>query len=160
MSYRRIIIAFLSFLLLSTNSSVYADPAPVAPVPAIAARAYILIDANSGQTLTQLEGDSRIEPASLTKLMTAYLVFGELRAGKIGMDTEAVVSNKAWRMEGSRTFLEVGKKIPVETLLKGMIIQSGNDATVTLAELIGGSEEAFVSMMNQQAQALGMRNTH
>ena len=101
-----------------------------------------------------------MEPASITKLMTAYLVFNELAAGRLQLSDQVLISEKAWRMPGSRTFVEVDTRVPAEVLLKGMIVQSGNDATVALAEHIAGGEDAFAALMNQQAERLGMTGTH
>ncbi|HKC15942.1 MAG TPA: D-alanyl-D-alanine carboxypeptidase family protein [Steroidobacteraceae bacterium] len=134
--------------------------APLALAPAPEARSWILMDFGSGQTLAEGHADQRIEPASLTKLMSAYVVFTALRAGQLKMDEQVLISEHAWRAEGSRTFVKVGTRVPVEVLIKGMIVQSGNDATVALAERVGGSEPAFVQMMNSAAQRLGMRGTH
>lgn len=128
--------------------------------PPIAAAAYILQDFYSEQILMEKDVDRQLEPASLTKLMTAYIVFGELRKGKIHLNDAVKISEKAWRMPGSRMYLEVNTTVPVELLLKGMIIQSGNDAALALAEFIAGSEEVFVELMNQRAQELGLKNTH
>jgi serine-type D-Ala-D-Ala carboxypeptidase (penicillin-binding protein 5/6) len=134
--------------------------APIPPPPAIEARAYLLIDADSGQQLAALKADDRVEPASITKLMTAYVVFHALKDGRLNINDTATVSEHAWRAEGSRTFLDVGTQVPVDILLKGMIVQSGNDATITLAEKVGGTEPAFVDMMNSYAKQLGLSNTH
>jgi len=133
---------------------------PLAPAPAPEARSWILVDFGSGQTLAEGNADQRIEPASLTKLMSAYVVFSALRAGQLKMDEQVLISEHAWRAVGSRTFVQVGTRVPVEVLIKGMIVQSGNDATIALAERVGGSEPAFVQMMNSTAQRLGMRGTH
>ncbi|HEX8978575.1 MAG TPA: D-alanyl-D-alanine carboxypeptidase family protein [Parasulfuritortus sp.] len=133
---------------------------PVPSAPQIAARAWLLVDAGSGQSLAEKGADSRVEPASLTKLMTAYLVFSAIKEGHLSMDQALTVSEKAWKAEGSRMFVKVGSQVKVADLVKGMIVQSGNDACITLAEGVAGSEEAFVSMMNQQAKRLGMTNTH
>lgn len=127
--------------------------------PPIAAKAYILIDADSGHVLAEQNADNKVEPASLTKLMTGHVVFSELKAGRIKLTDTASVSEKAWRTPGSRTFLDVNSHVPIETLLLGMIVQSGNDATVTLAEHISGTEDAFAAAMTQHAQQLGMRNS-
>ncbi|MEW6694509.1 MAG: D-alanyl-D-alanine carboxypeptidase family protein [Pseudomonadota bacterium] len=127
--------------------------------PEVAARAWLLYDATSGQVLAAKDPDEPVEPASLTKLMTAYLVFDALKAGKLTLQQKLVVSERAWRMPGSRMFIEPNAQIPVEDLLKGMIVQSGNDATVVLAEGVGGSVERFVELMNRQAQALGLTRT-
>ncbi len=131
-------------------------PAP----PSIAAKAYLLTDYDSGAVLAAHNPDMRVEPASLTKLMTSYIVAHELDAGKIHLDDQVTVSEKAWKMPGSKMFIEVGKKVSVRDLIKGMIIQSGNDATVALAEHIAGSEDVFVQLMNQWARKLGMAHTH
>ncbi|MCK5876562.1 MAG: D-alanyl-D-alanine carboxypeptidase [Candidatus Marithrix sp.] len=128
--------------------------------PPITANAYILQDFNSGKILMEKDIDQRIEPASLTKLMTAYLIFQKLKTGQIKLDDIVTISEKAWRMTGSRMYLEVGTQVSVELLLKGMIIQSGNDASIALAEFIGGTEKAFVSLMNEQVKQLGLIDTH
>ena len=126
----------------------------------MAAAAWLLVDVTSGQTLTAVNADERRDPASLTKLMTAYLVFGALRAKTIMPSQMVNVSERAWRAEGSRMFIEPRRAVSVDELLRGMIVQSGNDASVALAELVGGSEEAFVARMNAEAARLGMPNTH
>lgn len=133
---------------------------PLPPAPPIAARAYLLADFPSGRLLVQQGVNDRVEPASLTKLMTAYLTFTALKQGRIKMDQVLPVSEKAWRTEGSRMFIEMNRPVTVLELIQGMIIQSGNDACITLAEGIAGSEEVFAQMMNQQAARLGMKNTH
>jgi D-alanyl-D-alanine carboxypeptidase (penicillin-binding protein 5/6) len=135
-------------------------PAPVPAAPQVSAKAYLLMDYHSGDVLAEKDGEGRIEPASITKLMSAYVVFNEIEAGRLKMDDMVRISKKAWRMEGSRTFLEVGTQVPVSTLIQGMIVQSGNDATVALAEHIAGSEQTFVDMMNQTAAKLGLTHTH
>jgi D-alanyl-D-alanine carboxypeptidase (penicillin-binding protein 5/6) len=138
-------------------------PVPLAPVPAapeLAAPSYVLLDSNSGAELAAKNADERREPASLTKMMTEYIVFRELKAGNLKLSDEVTISEKAWRAEGSRTFLEVGSKVSVEVLLKGLIIQSGNDASIALAEHIAGNEETFAQLMNQYAARLGMTDTH
>jgi D-alanyl-D-alanine carboxypeptidase (penicillin-binding protein 5/6) len=127
--------------------------------PEIAARAYLLMDVTAGQVLASREMDAPVEPASLTKLMTAYLVFDALRAKKIALDQKLPVSTRAWKMPGSRMFIDPKMQVPVDDLIKGMIVQSGNDATVALAEGVGGTVENFVKLMNDQARALGMKNT-
>jgi D-alanyl-D-alanine carboxypeptidase (penicillin-binding protein 5/6) len=128
--------------------------------PEIAARAYVLIDVTAGhQVLAQKDADSPVEPASLTKLMTAYLVFDALRARKLDLNQALPVSPRAWRMPGSRMFIDPKMKVPVEDLIKGMVVQSGNDATVVLAEGVGGTVERFVQLMNEQAARLGMKST-
>ena len=127
--------------------------------PEIAARAYLLLDATTNQVLAAKDPDMAVEPASLTKLMTAYLVFDALKAKKIALNQTFGVSERAWKMPGSRMFIDPKMQVPVEDLLKGMIVQSGNDATVALAEAVGGTVERFVELMNQQAKSLGMKNT-
>lgn len=131
-----------------------------APVPPeIAARSYLLLDVTANQILAQKDIDTPVEPASLTKLMTAYLVFDALKAKKITLTQTLPVSPRAWKMPGSRMFIDPKMQVPVEDLIKGLIVQSGNDATVALAEGVGGTVEHFVQMMNDQAKALGMKNT-
>ncbi len=127
--------------------------------PELAARAYLLLDVTAGQELASKDADKPVEPASLTKLRTAYLVFDALRAQKISLTQTLPVSERAWKMPGSRMFIDPKMQVPVEDLLKGMIVQSGNDATVALAEGVGGTVERFVELMNQQAKALGMNST-
>ena len=127
--------------------------------PEVAARAYLLLDLTANQILAQKDIDAPVEPASLTKLMSAYLVFDALRAHKIDFKQTLPVSVRAWKMPGSRMFIDPKMKVPVEDLVKGMIVQSGNDATVALAEGVGGTYERFVQLMNEQARALGMKNT-
>ena len=130
------------------------------PPPALAANAWVLVDHATGQVLAGKDPDARIEPASLTKLMTAYLTFAALKSGTLTPDQVVPVSEKAWRMEGSRMFIEPKKPVTVDELIRGVIVQSGNDACVALAETIAGSEEAFAALMNREAQRLGMTNTH
>ena len=126
------------------------------PAPNLNARGYLLLDFDSGRVLASKSADQTMEPASITKLMTAYVVFRAIRSGQISLDDEVVVSEKAWRTTGSRMFIEVGKKVPVSELLMGMIVQSGNDASVALAEYVAGTEESFSQIMNQLARELGM----
>ena len=133
--------------------------AQVPQPPEIAARSFLLIDITANQMLAQKDIDSAVEPASLTKLMSAYLVFDALRSKKIEIKQTLPVSVRAWKMQGSRMFIDPKMVVPVEDLIKGMIVQSGNDATVALAEGVGGSVENFVVLMNQQAKALGMKTT-
>jgi D-alanyl-D-alanine carboxypeptidase (penicillin-binding protein 5/6) len=149
-------VAFaLSFAAISAQAAL-----PIPPAPQLNARAWLLVDTASGLALAEKDADARVEPASLTKLMTAYLSFAAIREGRLKLDQTLPVSEKAWRAEGSRMFLEPGKPARVEDLLRGMIIQSGNDACIVLAEAIAGSEEGFASMMNQMAKRLGMTGTH
>jgi D-alanyl-D-alanine carboxypeptidase (penicillin-binding protein 5/6) len=133
--------------------------AQVPTPPEVAARSYLLLDVTANQLLAQKDIDSPVEPASLTKLMSAYLVFDALKAGKITLAQTLAVSQRAWKMPGSRMFIDPKMQVPVEDLIKGLIVQSGNDATVALAEGVGGTVEHFVDLMNEQARALGMKNT-
>ena len=149
-----------------------APPAPAAPppvvvqaaggpvAPAISAAAWVVVDTLSGQTLGASNPDERRDPASLTKLMTAYVAFGALRARTIAPSQMVTVSVRAWKAGGSRMFIEPRKAVSVEDLLHGVIIQSGNDASIAVAELVGGTEEAFVERMNREAARLGMTSTH
>ena len=137
----------------------FASQAQAPQPPEVAARAYLLVDVSAQQVLAESQADTPVEPASLTKLMTAYVVFDALRSKKITLQQTFSVSPRAWKMPGSRMFIDPKMQVPVEDLLKGMIVQSGNDATIALAEGVAGSVERFVQLMNDQAQALGMRNT-
>jgi len=132
----------------------------VPPTPAIAARSFLLLDYYSQQTLAGRNANERVEPASLTKLMTAYLTFAALKQNQIQLTQNVPVSERAWKTEGSRMFIEPKRPVTVEELMRGMIVQSGNDACIALAELIAGSEEAFAQKMNAQARQLGMINTN
>jgi len=149
------VTAFLVFI----STSLWAAPKPIPDPPSIDADSYYLMDFNSGRVLAEKNPDKRIEPASITKLMTAYLVDKAIADGDIKLDDLVTISEKAWRMKGSKMFVEVGKQIAVEDLMKGLIIQSGNDASVALAEHIAGTESAFAGYMSHQAQVLGMTNT-
>lgn len=147
-------------ILLSLIAAVCLSAAAQTPQPPeIAARSYLLLDVTADQILAQKDIDAPVEPASLTKLMTAYLVFDALRSKKLDLKQTLPVSERAWKMPGSRMFIDPKMKVPVEDLLKGMIVQSGNDATVALAEGVGGTVERFVQLMNEQAKALGMKAT-
>ena len=148
------------FSLVLAAASFAQSPSPLVPPPAIAARSFLLLDYHSRQTLAAQNASERVEPASLTKLMTAYLTFAALKQKRIEPAQTVPVSERAWKAEGSRMFIEPRKAVTVEELMRGMIVQSGNDACLALAELIGGSEEAFAKMMNEQAQRLGMKNTN
>lgn len=152
----KLVVLTLFLMLLSAGITA----APVPPPPTIAASGHLLMDFDSGLALAEENTSKRLEPASLTKIMTAYTVFRELRAGAISRDDMVLVSEKAWKTGGSRMFIEVGKQVSVDDLIHGMIIQSGNDACVALAEHIAGSEEAFAGLMNKQADRLGMDSTH
>ncbi|NCN44033.1 MAG: serine-type D-Ala-D-Ala carboxypeptidase [Piscirickettsiaceae bacterium CG_4_9_14_3_um_filter_43_564] len=162
---------FALFLTLLIANIGYAEaretpsPTPIVPhvtpsAPNIQATAYVLVDFDSGKTIASKDPESRIEPASLTKIMTGYVVISELKNGTIQMNDEVTISTKAWQMPGSRMFIEVGKKVTVQDLIKGMVIQSGNDASVALAEHVAGSEEVFAELMNRYAQSLDMTDTH
>ncbi len=147
-------------LLLALATVVSLSAAAQAPQPPeIAVRSYLLMDVTANQILAQKDIDTPVEPASLTKLMTAYLVFDALRSKKIDLKQTLPVSERAWKMPGSRMFIDPKMQVPVEDLIKGMIVQSGNDATMALAEGVGGSVERFVQLMNEQAKALGMKST-
>jgi D-alanyl-D-alanine carboxypeptidase (penicillin-binding protein 5/6) len=135
-------------------------PNGVPTAPAVDARAYILVDYRTDKVLAAKDPEARMEPASLTKLMTAYIVFQELAAGKLKLEDMVNVSEHAWRSEGSRTFIELGQPVSVQDLILGMIVQSGNDATIALAERIAGTEETFAQLMNANAQRLNMTGTH
>lgn len=126
------------------------------PPPALAAKSWLLLEVGSGQVLTQQGADDRLEPASLTKLMTVYLTFAGLKQGTLKLDQKIAVSEKAWRTGGSKMFIRVGTEVAVEDLIKGVIVQSGNDACVALAEHLGGTEAGFADMMNREAKRLGM----
>ena len=155
----RLITAFVALLfpqLLFAQQAAAPIPAP----PPIAAKTYLLLDFKSGQLLASQNPDERVEPASLTKLMTAYLAFSALKQKTIRPDQMVPVSTRAWRTEGSRMFIEPSKPVTVDELIHGVIVQSGNDACIALAETIAGSEEVFAQMMNREAQRLGMKNTH
>lgn len=152
----------LAFLLICVNFAAFAAPAelPMAPAPQLEATAWLLLDTQSGQVLAEKNADQRIEPASLTKLMTAYLSFAAIRQGRMRLTDNVPISETAWKTGGSRMFIEPDKPVTVAELLRGMIVQSGNDATVALAESIGGSEAGFAVMMNQEAKRLGMTQTN
>ena len=128
--------------------------------PEVKADSYLLVDFHSGVQLAEKNPDKRIEPASITKLMTAYVIYKELEKGKISLDDKVLISEKAWKMEGSRMFIEAGKKVPLNRMIKGLIVQSGNDAAVALAEHISGNEASFVEKMNQTAKEMGLNSTN
>ena len=147
----------LAAALLAATALVAHAQAP--QPPEVAAKAYLLMDVTAGQVLVAKEPDAPVEPASLTKLMTAYLVFDALKAKKISLTQTLPVSERAWKMPGSRMFIDPKMQVPVEDLVKGMIVQSGNDATMALAEGVGGTAERFVQLMNEQAKAMGLAGT-
>jgi len=155
------ISASLAFvLMLSVSAKAMSQTVLIPSPPQIAGSSYVLMDPKSGRVIMEQNSNERLPPASLTKMMTAYIVERELDEGRISMSDMVPISVKAWKTEGSRTFVKEGTSVSVEDLLKGVIIQSGNDASVALAEFIAGSEGAFVDIMNQQAQLLGMKDTH
>lgn len=156
---RRIVIIAVG--LCAMLAMLVAQAAVIKPTPPpIKARAYILQDYESGRVLVEVNADEPVEPASLTKMMTVYVVLAQLAEGKFQIDDPVPISEKAWRMGGSKMFIEVGKEVPVEDLLMGVIIQSGNDASVALAEFVAGDETTFADLMNQYAHRLGMTNTN
>ncbi len=149
----------ISLCLFASLSAQAQMPTSMIAPPEVAAKSYLLLDVTANQILAAKNTDSPIEPASLTKLMTAYLVFDALKAKKIDLKQTLPVSIRAWKMPGSRMFIDPTMQVPVEDLIKGMIVQSGNDATVALAEGVGGNLERFVQMMNEQGKILGLKNT-
>jgi len=151
--------AMVIALALWSGATVAADT-PVPSPPQIPGSAHVLVDMDSGRVLAESNADSRLEPASLTKIMTAHIVFRALKEGKVKLEDEVLVSEKAWRTGGSRTFIDVNTRVKLEDLLKGLIVQSGNDAAVALAEHVAGSEETFTKMMNEEARRLGMTGTN
>jgi D-alanyl-D-alanine carboxypeptidase (penicillin-binding protein 5/6) len=159
--YRQWVRDAIGAILLAAAARAGAEePVPIPDPPQLAARGYLLVDHDSGAVLAESNADERLEPASLTKIMTAYVVFRELEQGNLSLDDEVTISEKAWRTGGSKMFIEVGERVSVEDLLKGMIVQSGNDASVALAEQIAGTEATFAKMMNSQAERLGMTGSH
>ena len=154
----RALSLLLVVFILASNFS-FAAPAIIPRPPEIAATSYILLDAKTGQVLIEENADEALPPASLTKIMTAYVVTEEILSGNLALSDEVHISEKAWRMEGSKMFVGVDTQVEVEDLLRGIIIQSGNDASVAMAEHIAGSEEAFADMMNQYAEVLGLSQT-
>jgi D-alanyl-D-alanine carboxypeptidase (penicillin-binding protein 5/6) len=156
---RTLFLPLLAFALLNLVwATAHAEAIP--PPPQIPVRGYVLMDHQSGNVLAEMKSDERMEPASITKLMTAYIVYKALKSGKINLTDQVTISEKAWRTPGSKMFVKVGTQVPVEDLLMGMVVQSGNDATVALAEHVAGSEETFAKLMNQEAERLGMKNSH
>jgi len=154
------IALMLSASALSISSNVLAENTQIAPPPNLAVKAYLLKDFNSNYVIASQKSNMRIEPASLTKIMTAYLSFKALKNGHLSLTQTLPVSEVAWKVEGSKMFIEPNKPVTVDELLHGMIIQSGNDASITLADGIGGTEAQFADMMNKEATRLGMKNTH
>ncbi len=165
------IFTIITLLFFGLWQTVQADadalPTPKMPTPVVtpsppkvSAEAFLLIDFHSGHVLAEKRANERVEPASLTKIMTGFVVINELANGNLSMDDMVTISKKAWKMPGSKMFIEVGKKVSVSDLIKGMVIQSGNDASVALAEHVAGSEEVFAQLMNKYAVSLGMNNTN
>src|SRR3990167_2615078 len=163
------IMVLLSMLVFSLSA--FANPVipiPTQPqqptftpsAPNLDGKSYILMDANSGKILAEKEANTRMPPASLTKLMSLYIISNAIKSGQVHLDDQVRISTKAWKTEGSRMFVKVGDEVPVKDLLQGIIVASGNDATVALAEYVAGTEETFTVMMNQQAKLLGMNNSH
>jgi len=157
---RRLTCYLPVFLTLFTVLSLQAAPLPIPKPPSTGAKSFLIQDFHSKRIIAEKDSDQSIEPASITKLMTAYVIFNELRSGNIALGDLVTISEKAWRTQGSRMFIEVGKQVSVEDLLKGMIVQSGNDATVALAEYIAGSEDTFAALMNRHAEDLGLTGSH
>lgn len=158
MNHKPLFSLLLALLLLTSNLLHAATPVP--RPPSVGAKGYLVEDFHSGQTIAEKNADQRLEPASITKLMSAYVIFNEIRNGTLALEDKVRISKKAWRTEGSRMFVEVNTQVSVADLIKGIIIQSGNDATVALAEQVAGTEEGFASLMNHYAQKLGMKNSH
>ncbi|MDH3615534.1 MAG: D-alanyl-D-alanine carboxypeptidase [Gammaproteobacteria bacterium] len=158
--FQRLSSALAPLFLLFAAMTYAAGPMPAPAPPIIGAKSYLIIDGQTGHELALLNPDSALAPASLTKLMTTYVVFDALKQGQIRLEDEATISEKAWRTEGSRMFIEVGSRVSIQNLLLGMIVQSGNDASVALAEHIAGTESVFAELMNQHAAALGMHSSH
>ncbi|WP_448254393.1 D-alanyl-D-alanine carboxypeptidase family protein [Ottowia oryzae] len=156
-SFSRFLGTALLAVVAAAAPAVHAQQAP--QPPEVAAKSYLLMDVSAHQILAAKEIDTPVEPASLTKLMSAYLVFDALKSKKLSLTQTLPVSDRAWKMPGSRMFIDPKMQVPVEDLIKGMIVQSGNDATMALAEGVGGTVEHFVQLMNDQAKALGMKNT-
>ena len=154
----RLIVPLL--VLCLTGAASAAQPLPVPSPPTVGSDSYLVMDFHSGRILAERNPDDRRDPASLTKMMTAYVVFAELKAGKLSLDDQVLVSEKAWRAPGSRMFIEVGNRVRLEDLLRGMIVQSGNDASIALAEHVAGSESTFAQVMNQYADAIGLEGTN
>ena len=164
----QLVALFCSLFLASPVLANPIIPIPTQPqqptftpgVPNLDASSFILMDAMSGKILAQKNADTRVPPASLTKLMSLYIVSTALKNGQVHLDDKVRISVKAWKTEGSRMFIKANDEVPLKDLLQGVIVASGNDATVALAEYVAGTEESFTSMMNQQAKLLGMNNTH
>ena len=154
------VLLFFSLLIATTSANAEDAEITTPAAPTIAASGYILMNHNTGKVLAENNADVKLAPASLTKIMSVYVVFREISNGHLHLDDLVTISQKAWQTPGSRMFIEVGNQVKVEDLLKGVIIQSGNDASVALAEHIAGDEATFAAMMNQHAERLGMKNSH
>lgn len=154
---RSCLLSLVAALCLAATAGPARAAAPIPKPPTVNARAYILVDHFSGRVLAEDHADDREEPASLTKLMTSYVIFKALKENRLKLTDPVTISEHAWRSEGSRTFVQVGTSIPAEVLIKGMIVQSGNDATIALAEKVGGTEPAFAQLMNEYAKRIGMK---
>jgi len=153
------LLVVLTFTGLVSGTAWTAD-LPIPKAPSTGARSFVIQDFNSGRIIAEENADTPVEPASITKMMTAHIVFNELASGNLALSDMVTISEKAWRTPGSRMFVEVGKQVSVEDLLLGLIIQSGNDATVALAEHIAGSEETFAALMNRHAEEIGLTGSH
>lgn len=151
---------FVSLVLFFCSATLFASGIPIPGPPSVSAKSYILIDHDTSTVIAEHDADQSYDPASITKLMTAYVVYQALENGDISVDDEVTISEKAWRAIGSRMFIEVNTQVRVDDLLKGMIIQSGNDASIALAEHVAGSESAFADLMNNTAEKLGMHGSH
>jgi D-alanyl-D-alanine carboxypeptidase (penicillin-binding protein 5/6) len=156
----RTLLAPLLALALSAMVQTIARAQTIPPPPQVPVRAYVLMDQQSGNLLANAKGNERMEPASITKLMTGYVIYKALKSGKIRSDDKVTISEKAWKTPGSKMFVKLGTQVSVDDLLMGMVVQSGNDATVALAEHVAGSEETFAKLMNQEAERLGLKNSH
>ncbi len=154
----RFVFSLVTLFLAVSVCAAQVMPAPAPPI--IGAKSYLVIDSTTGRELASLDPDAPLAPASLTKIMTTYVVFHALKQGQVQLEDEVTISEKAWRTEGSRMFVEVGTRVSIEDLLLGMIVQSGNDASVALAEHIAGTESVFAELMNQYAAQLGMHASH
>jgi len=154
------LLVTLSLVFYFVSGPVFSAPSLIPTPPQLSASSYILMDAYTGDILVEHNADEALPPASLTKLMTAYIIEYELARGNLSLEDKVNISEKAWRMEGSRMFIREGTQVKLEDIMRGIIIQSGNDASVAAAEHIAGSESAFADLMNQHAQLLGMQNTH
>lgn len=161
LSLRSTISLFIGlFLFLAVQSLQAAGPIFIPAAPSIAGTSFYLMDFDSSRILAEKDPDKRVSPASLTKIMTVYVIFRELKSGNLTLDEKVTISQNAWQTGGSKMFVEVNKQVAVEDLLQGVIIQSGNDASVALAEHVAGSEQTFAHMMNEQASRIGMANSH